>query len=130
MNLLTSSSHLRGAGLKTLLLAAAVLAASAVRAAEELNPPFSLSDPARIEAGKGRFGVSCAAYCHGSCGDGGRAPGFKGRGDFMPEAAFQTISEGRRGADLMPPWGKAFTREQIWELVAYLGWLAAQPRPQ
>jgi mono/diheme cytochrome c family protein len=29
----------------------------------------------------------------------------------------------------MPPWGKAFTPEQIWELVAYLQFLSTQPSP-
>jgi mono/diheme cytochrome c family protein len=92
-------------------------------------PPFSLNDPARIEAGKTRFGATCAAYCHGGEGVGGRAPSFKGRSDFVPAAAFKTITEGRRGADIMPPWGKAFTPEQIWELVAYLQFLSTQPSP-
>ena len=27
----------------------------------------------------------------------------------------------------MPPWGGAFTPEQIWELVAYLQFLSTQP---
>lgn len=90
------------------------------------TPPFSLDDPARIEAGKGRFGATCAAYCHGSGGVGGRAPSFKGRSDFVPAEAFKVISEGRRGTDIMPPWGKTFTQEQLWELVAYLNWLSTQ----
>lgn len=114
------------AGLGGALLLALACAALPARAAE---PPFALTDPARIEAGKGRFGATCAAYCHGSEGVGGRAPAFKGRGDFTPAAAYQVISEGRRGADIMPPWGKTFTPEQIWELVAYLNWLSTQPAP-
>jgi mono/diheme cytochrome c family protein len=109
------------------VLAVAALAPLAAPAAAD--PPFALTDPTRIEAGKARFGGTCAAYCHGSGGVGGRAPAFRGRSDFVPGAAFQTITEGRRGADIMPPWGKAFTPEQIWELVAYLNWLAAQPSP-
>lgn len=126
----TIHSRAVGAGLQALLLAAAGLAVPAVRAADVSAPPFALSDPARIEAGKSRFGATCAAYCHGSGGVGGRAPSFKGRSDFVPAAAFQTITEGRRGADIMPPWGKAFTPEQIWELVAYLDWLSRQAADQ
>lgn len=95
--------------------------------AEEAAAPFDLSDPARIKAGKGRFGANCAAYCHGSEGQGGKTPPFKGRPDFSPGDAFKTITEGRKGADVMPPWGNAFTPEQIWELVAYLNDLAKQP---
>ncbi|WP_298234343.1 cytochrome c [uncultured Azohydromonas sp.] len=101
-------------------------AAEPVAAPTAHTPPFSLDDPARVEAGKGRFGATCAAYCHGSGGVGGRAPSFKGRSDFVPAEAFKVISEGRRGTDIMPPWGKTFSQEQIWELVAYLQWLSTQ----
>ena len=106
--------------------AEAVPAVAPVAAPAAHTPPFSLDDPARIEAGKGRFGATCAAYCHGSGGVGGRAPSFKGRSDFVPAEAFKVISEGRRGTDIMPPWGKTFTQEQLWELVAYLQWLSTQ----
>ena len=89
--------------------------------------PFDLKDPARIEIGRKRFGSTCAAYCHGSGGEGGRAPSFKGRTDFVPNDAFKTITEGRRGSDVMPPWGNAYKPEEIWELVAYLQFLTTQP---
>jgi len=88
--------------------------------------PFDLADPARIEAGRRRFNKTCAGYCHGAEGVGGRAPDFKGRTDLSPEYAFETISKGRTGADVMPPWGAAFSAEQIWELVAYLQHLGRQ----
>lgn len=88
--------------------------------------PFNLDDPARIQAGKKRFNKLCAGYCHGSEGVGGRAPDFKGRTDLDLDYAFKTISEGRRGADVMPPWGNALTADQIWELVAYLKFLGTQ----
>jgi len=91
------------------------------------SAPFDLADPARIEIGRKRFGSTCAAYCHGSGGEGGRAPSFKGRTDFVPVEAFRTITEGRRGVDVMPPWGKAYKPEEIWELVAYLQFLTTQP---
>lgn len=91
------------------------------------TPPFDLSDPARIAVGKLRFGSTCAAYCHGREGDGGKTPAFKGRKDLTPELAFKTITEGRRSTDVMPPWGNAFTPEEIWELVAYLQYLSTLP---
>ncbi|WP_210186224.1 cytochrome c [Hyphomicrobium sp. CS1GBMeth3] len=91
------------------------------------TPPFDLSDPAKIEIGKKRFGANCAAYCHGSEGEGGKTPSFKGNTNFAPANAHKTITEGRVGADVMPPWGRTFTSEQIWELVAYLNYLSEQP---
>ncbi|WP_295557812.1 cytochrome c [uncultured Hyphomicrobium sp.] len=95
--------------------------------AEDATPPFDLSDPAKIEIGKKRFGANCAAYCHGSEGEGGKTPSFKGNTNFSAAAAHKTITEGRTGADVMPPWGNTFTPEQIWELVAYLNYLSKQP---
>lgn len=88
--------------------------------------PFDLNDEARINAGKRRFAKTCAGYCHGFEGIGGRAPDFKGRTDLPAEMAYETIYKGRQGADVMPPWGAAFTEEQIWELVAYLQYLGKQ----
>jgi mono/diheme cytochrome c family protein len=92
-----------------------------------ITAPFDLSDPARIATGKKRFGANCAAYCHGSEGEGGKTPAFKGNTNFSPADAHKTITEGRTGSDVMPPWGNAFTPEQIWELVAYLNHLSKQP---
>lgn len=92
-------------------------------------PPFDLHDPARVAAGKARFGSNCAAYCHGREGEGGKTPPFKGRQDLTPTAVFRTITDGRRGTDVMPPWGSAFSPDEIWELVAYIQYLGAQPRP-
>ena len=108
--------------------ASAVPAPSSPAASDSAaGPAFDLADAARIAAGKKRFGANCAAYCHGSEGEGGKTPPFKGRPDFSPAATFKIITEGRRGSDIMPPWGGAFTPEQIWELVAYLQFLSTQP---
>jgi mono/diheme cytochrome c family protein len=93
--------------------------ATAGAAAEPGTPPFDLADPARIAAGKARFGAICAAYCHGNEGSGGRTPAFKGRSDFTPEALFRVITDGRKGADVMPPYA-AMPLEKRWELVAYI----------
>ncbi|AKU13755.1 cytochrome c, class I [Azoarcus sp. CIB] len=94
--------------------------------ASQVAAPFDLADPARIEAGRKRFNKTCAGYCHGYEGTGGRAPDFKGRKDLPVPVMFETITTGRVGADVMPPWGAAFSAEQIWELVAYLQYLGEQ----
>jgi len=102
-------------------------AANTGEAAEALPArSFELTDPDRIAAGKKRFNKTCAGYCHGYEGVGGRAPDFKGRKDLPDEEAFKTIFHGRRGADIMPPWGQAFSSDQIWELVAYIKFLGNQ----
>lgn len=117
--------------LQSVLIALMVsLPVTAAFAETTSDAPFDLSDPARIAAGKKRFGANCAAYCHGSEGEGGKTPSFKGNKAFSPSAAHKTITEGRTGADVMPPWGNTFTPEQIWELVAYLNFLSKQPPSQ
>jgi mono/diheme cytochrome c family protein len=110
-------------------LVAALAAAAAAAAQAQPAPSFDLGDENRIAAGKRRFGSTCAAYCHGAEGVGGRAPSLKGNPHFTPEATYKVIAEGRRGSGVMPPWGGAFSSEQIWELVAYLQVLSQQPAP-
>lgn len=90
------------------------------------TPPFDLNDPARIAAGKARFGANCAAYCHGFEGSGGKTPPFRGNKELKQDAVFRIITEGRRSADIMPAWGNGFSAEKRWELVAYIMYLAAQ----
>lgn len=102
-------------------------AETAAVAVQPAAPSVDLEDPARIAAGRKRFNKTCAGYCHGFEGKGGRAPDFKGRTDLPAQFMFDTITQGRVGADVMPPWGGAFTPEQIWELVAYLQHLGRQP---
>lgn len=101
--------------------------AQANAAPEPVKPPFDLTDPARIATGKLRFGSTCAAYCHGREGDGGKTPPFKGRTDLTPGFVFKTITEGRRTTDIMPPWGNTFKPDEIWELVAYIQYLGTLP---
>ncbi len=100
--------------------------ASLFAGAASAQAPFDLNDPNRIEAGKRRFSGTCAAYCHGKDGAGGRAPSFKGNSFFEPEAAFKVITSGRQGQATMPPWGNAYSPDEIWELVAYLQYLSKQ----
>ena len=84
-------------------------------------PPFDLTDEARIATGKARFGANCAAYCHGFEGSGGKTPAFKGRKDLDPQAIFKVITEGRRGADVMPAWGNGRSHaDESWKLVGFI----------
>ena len=89
--------------------------------------PFRLDDAERIAAGRKRFNKTCAGYCHGHDGVGGRAPDFRARPDLTEQFVFDTIYHGREGADVMPPWGDALSEERIWELVAFIMDLAAKP---
>lgn len=88
--------------------------------ADPSPPPFALDDASRISSGRVRFNKTCAAYCHGSGGSGGRAPALNQDAGLSDAELFVTIRDGRRGSDIMPPWGNAFDEEQIWELVAYI----------
>jgi len=76
----------------------------------------SLDDEAVIQEGAALFTQSCAVYCHGPKGIGGRGPRLRGR-QFDKDYLFNTISNGR---DLMPPFKEIYTREEIWKLVAYV----------
>lgn len=91
------------------------------------RPPFDIDDRLRIEAGKAIFIRTCAGYCHGGGGEGGRAPSFRNRDDLDPAYAYKTIVNGRVASDVMPVFGHSFTPEQVWELVAYLIHLGKQP---
>jgi mono/diheme cytochrome c family protein len=79
------------------------------------SPPFDLSDPKRIEAGRSTFNSTCAAYCHGQ-----NPSLFVDRTGLTEEHVYNTIRDGGKGATPMPPWGDVFSHEEIWELVAYL----------
>jgi mono/diheme cytochrome c family protein len=84
-----------------------------------------LADAARITRGKSTFDSTCAAFCHGL-----EPPLFIGRKGLDPDSAFTTIAEGGRGATPMPPWGDVFTRDEIWDLVAYIVFLGKQTTGQ
>jgi mono/diheme cytochrome c family protein len=108
----------------------ALFVAPPAEPAAAAGAPFDLSEAARVAVGKKRFGSTCAAYCHGAEGDGGKTPSFRARANFSPAETYKVISEGRRGTDIMPPWGGAFSPEEIWELVAYLQFLSTLPPKQ
>ncbi len=91
------------------------------------GPSPDLNDKARINAGKERFASSCAAYCHGTEGSGGRAPAFRDRDDLDPQYAFKIIHEGKQGpSGVMPAWSSSFSDEEIWDLVAYITSLGSE----
>lgn len=116
----TSSARTRKAVAPVFALASLLIAAPPLSAGDPPQPPFDLSDPQRVEAGKARFHSTCADFCHG------HEPAlFIGR-KIEPAYAHDTIVNGGRGATPMPPWGDVFTDEEIWELVAYLQYLGEQ----
>lgn len=79
------------------------------------EPPFDLTDAKRIKSGEETFNATCASYCHGQ-----NPTLFIDRTGLTEEYVYDTIRDGGKGATPMPPWGDVFTREEIWELVAYI----------
>jgi len=90
------------------------------------KPPFNLADQQHIDSGKAMYMRTCAGYCHGGTGEGGRAPSFRKRDDLDPAYAYKTIVNGRVASDVMPVFGHSFTSDQVWELVSYLLYLGTQ----
>ena len=109
-----------------------VLAQDATMTAKEAGPeagktpPFDLADPKHVAEGKILYMRTCAGYCHGGRGEGGRAPSFRTRDDLDPAYAYKTIVNGRVASDVMPVFGHTFTPEQVWELVSYLLFMGTQ----
>lgn len=90
-------------------------------AAEATNPfkdhglTFSLKDPERIQAGEDIYRSTCAEYCHGQ-----NPVLFIDRTGLTELYVYNTIRDGGKGVTPMPPWGEVFSKEEIWEVVAYL----------
>lgn len=76
---------------------------------------FSLKDPDRIKAGEDIYRSTCAEYCHGQ-----EPELFINRTGLTELYVFNTIRDGGKGLTPMPPWGEVFSKEEIWEVVAYL----------
>jgi putative heme-binding domain-containing protein len=73
----------------------------------------------RIEAGRKLFTGSCSNnYCHGSAGTGGGGPKLKDR-EFTAGHLTRVITDGIPGT-AMPGFKKAYTAEQIAQIVAYV----------
>ena len=89
----------------------------------EMKAKVFSNENASVLIGEKRFNQSCV-YCHGNEGSGGKARKLQGR-EFRPNYLFKTITKGKkRGSLVMPPWKRAFTAEQRWELVAYIMYLS------
>lgn len=114
-----SSIRFRGAMLSLSVLGLVVTGAGTVLAQQSnASPPIDLNDPAAIEAGKSIFRRSCTTYCHGREGLGGghRGPSLRNE-NFDNAYLFQVISSGRAS---MPAFSRAYTPEQIWQVIAYI----------
>jgi putative heme-binding domain-containing protein len=78
-----------------------------------------LKEPAFIAEGAKLFLPNCSsAYCHGSGGKGGGAPGLHDKG-LEAEYLFKTISNGISGSP-MRAFKSELSEEKIWQLVAYI----------
>ena len=78
-----------------------------------------LGDRSAAPRGEKIFNTTCM-FCHGHEGQGGQGRPLKGQ-QLQPDQTFNVISKGRtRGGRRMPPYQKAFSETQRWELVAYL----------
>ncbi len=87
-----------------------------------------LRDPASAAHGEKIFNSTCT-FCHGHEGRGGQGRPLYGQ-PLEPNRIFKIITKGRRrGGMRMPPYQKAFSDTQRWELVAYLLTLASEPSP-
>lgn len=98
--------------------------AAAVPSAEDLR------NPEWVQAGREKFGQTCA-YCHGKEGDSGKNRPFRERIDWDPVQIHDVITNGRkRGANVMPAWKGSLSDEDIWRITAFIRSLGGQPRAQ
>lgn len=81
----------------------------------EMGLTFDLKDPKRIKNGEDIFRSTCAEYCHGQ-----QPELFIDREGLQEIYVFETIRDGGGGLTPMPPWGEVFSKEEIWELVAFV----------
>jgi cytochrome c oxidase cbb3-type subunit 3 len=92
-----------------------------------INVP-NLDDPATIHRGMQYFsGMNCIG-CHADNGGGGMGPSLSNNTftyGNAPENLFLTIYQGRPNG--MPAWGSMLPPEVIWDLVAYVKSLSAEP---
>lgn len=120
------------AGLRWRIAAVALLLAGlpAVQAQEAAAVPSAedLRNPEWVQAGREKFGQTCA-YCHGKEGDSGKNRPFRERIDWDPVLIHDVITNGRkRGANVMPAWKGSLSDEDIWRITAFIRSLGGQPR--
>ncbi|GAB6908404.1 conserved hypothetical protein [Desulfosarcina cetonica] len=98
-------------------------------AAEDLKPPFSLTDPAVIAAGKTGYGYYCV-HCHGKNDDGYGTVGqsFAPKPRDLRDAKVQTMAEGTLFKEIsfgipggrQPALATTIAPEDRWRVIAYV----------
>jgi putative heme-binding domain-containing protein len=92
------------------------------------TPQVKLDDPAVIARGQKTFSATCGIYfCHGTGGQGGRAPHLAGR-KWDPAAVFKLVQEGSSNR-LMPSFKDQLSDDQIWSVIAYVLTLGSGASP-
>lgn len=90
-----------------------------VFASPGLQQEDKLKDSQFIAEGSKLFAPSCGiAYCHGTGGVGGGAPGLRGKG-LDAAYLFKTIANGIPGTGMLR-FKSELSEEQIWKLVAFI----------
>lgn len=97
-----------------------LLAPATLPWADDFTPPFDLKDPTVIERGNKLFNRRCAGRCHGVDGlEGFDAPILAGKGYLTSGFVFATMWAGRPGT-AMPPWRGRLSRDEMWEVTAFV----------
>ncbi len=110
-------------GITGLLL---VLSLAMIAAAQGIEPPFDVTDPAFIARGRVLFNERCAGRCHGPDGrEGMEAPILTGKTHLTPWFVYNTLVTGRPGT-AMPSWVERFSNEELWQLTAFVASLGDQ----
>jgi cytochrome c oxidase cbb3-type subunit 3 len=93
----------------------------------QINTP-KLDDPAAARRGMTYFNAMNCVGCHAPNGGGGMGPSLSNNMFIYgaaPENLFLSIYQGRPNG--MPAWGNMFPPEVIWDIVAYIRNLSAEP---
>ena len=99
-----------------------------IAAAQEIDPPFDLTDPTFIAQGQTLFDERCAGRCYGPDGrEGMEAPILTGKTHLTPWFVYNTLVTSRPGT-AMPSWVDRFSNEEIWQLTAFVASLGDQAR--
>ena len=85
-------------------------------ASVEIPPPAPANRTADLENGRLLYEGACA-FCHGLRGEGGHGGGVPLTASSDLSAVMRQVSE---GVDVMPPFGAAFTSEEIHDVSAYV----------
>ena len=85
-------------------------------ASVEIPPPAPANRTADLDSGRLLYEGACA-FCHGLRGEGGHGGGVPLTASSDLSAVMRQVSE---GVDVMPPFGAAFTSEEIHDVSAYV----------